>query len=113
MRNRDDELILEHLVNNAVGAKLFARRGALDQAFTKIMDSYDMLSATCAGRPARAEDAAEGDRVLADDARGGQACGRSPGRGHCVSREGRCLQDSEVEGRDDPRSETLGRCSRD
>ena len=46
VRNRDDELILEHLVNNAVGAKLFARRGALDQAFTKIMDSYDMLSAT-------------------------------------------------------------------
>ena len=46
VKSRDDELILEHLANNAVGAKLFARRGALDQAFTKIMDSYDMLSAT-------------------------------------------------------------------
>ena len=35
---RDDEWIMEHLVNFALGGKLFARRSALDQAYTKVAD---------------------------------------------------------------------------
>lgn len=43
---RDDAWITEHLIQNPLGAKLLARRGALDQAFVKIFGAHHMVAAT-------------------------------------------------------------------